>query len=135
MSCASYVDFSQLKDHFHTILQLMPDDYEQSVGILQTHFSDEEICDILFSDNCRIAKSKILNCLIKRLTCKEDLLDLCSQLEKIANSHDLIEILKKIKAGNITMCVRMYVQCMCACTYVYCTWGIFYDDLFLQIGC
>ena len=94
------VDFSQLKAQFHTILQLMPDDYEQSIGKLQNHISDDEICDILCSGNYRIANNKILNCLIGKLNNKEDLLDLCDQLEKITTSHDLVVIIKDIKSGR-----------------------------------
>ena len=100
-----FLGFSQLKRHYHAILQLMPDDYEQSIGKLQKHMSDDEICDILCSSNCRIANKKILNCLIEKLKCKEDLLDLCDQLEKIATSHDLTVIVKDIKTG---LCVCVY---------------------------
>ena len=97
------LDFSQLKAQFHNILQLMSDDYEQSVGKLQSHISDDQICDILCSSNCRIANNKILNCLIGKLSNKEDLLDLCDQLEKITTSHDLMVIIKDMKSG---MCVH-----------------------------
>ena len=77
----------------------MPDDYEQSIGKLQNHFSDEQICDILCSSNCKVANNKILNCLVEKLKCKEDLLDLCDQLEKITASHDLLAIIVDIKSG------------------------------------
>ena len=83
----------------------MPEEYEQSVGKLQDHISDDEICDILCSDNYRIANNKILNCLIKKLSCEVDLLGLCDQMEKIATAHDLTEILKKIRSGILTYCI------------------------------
>ena len=107
--CTFILDFSQLKSHYHAIVQLMPDDYEQSIGILQNHISDDQICDILCSSNYRIANNKILNCFVKKLSCEEDLLDLCDQLEKIAAAHDLKEILKKIRSG-ILLYVCMYVM-------------------------
>ena len=81
----------------------MPDSYEQSIGKLQSHFSDEQICDILCSSNCKVANNKILNCLVEKLTCKEDLLDLCEQLDKLAESNDLVVTIKDIKSGMCCM--------------------------------
>jgi len=89
----------------------MPDDYEQSVGKLQSHISDDQICDILCSGNSRIANNKILNCLIEKLKCREDLLDLCDQLEKIAISHDLMVIIKDIKTGLCLFVCTCMLQC------------------------
>jgi len=78
----------------------MPDDYEQSVGKLQNHISDDQICDILTcTSNWQAGNNKILNCLIEKLTCKEDLLDFCDQLEKITTSNDLIVIIEELKTG------------------------------------
>ncbi|XP_065904252.1 uncharacterized protein [Dysidea avara] len=95
-------DFSKLKSHYRTILQLMPDDYEQSVGKLQSSFSDDQICDILTcTSNWQAANNKILNYLIEKLSCKEDLLDFCDQLEKIATSDALMVIIKDLKTGVV----------------------------------
>ena len=70
-------DFAQLKTHYHAILQLMPDNYEQSVGKLQNYISDDQICMILSSSNSTTANKIILDCLIERMNCRGDLLDLC----------------------------------------------------------
>ena len=82
-------DFTKLKAHYHTILQLMPDDYELTVGKLQNCSSDNQICVILSSSNSTIANKTILDCLIERMRCREELLDLCDQMENIITSHDL----------------------------------------------
>ena len=50
---------------------------------------DDQICDILGSGNSAIAIKIILDCLIERMTCREELLDLCDQLEKITTLHDM----------------------------------------------
>ena len=78
----------------------MPDDYEPSVGKLQNYFSDEQICTILCSSNSTIANRKILDCLIERMRRKEDLLDLCDQLEKIIASLDLMNVVNEIRTGQ-----------------------------------
>ena len=86
------IDFAPLKKYYRTVLQLMPDNYEQSVGKLQNYISDDQICMILSSSNSTTANKKILDCLIERMSCREDLLDLCNQLEIISTS-DLSKIL------------------------------------------
>jgi len=94
------VDFTQLKTHYHTILKLMPDNYEQSVGMLQNYISDDQICMILSSGNSTTANKIILDCLIERLSCREELLDLCDQLETIATSQQLMTVISEIRSGE-----------------------------------
>ena len=48
-------DFAKLKAHYHTILRLMPDDYELTVGKLVNCISDDQICTILSSSNSTVA--------------------------------------------------------------------------------
>ena len=94
-------DFTQLKAHYHTILHLMPDDYELTVGKLLNCISDDQICVILSSSssNSTIANKIILDCLIERMRCREELLDLCDQLEIIITSHDLKNVTNEIRFG------------------------------------
>jgi len=79
----------------------MPNEYEQSVGKLQSQISDDKLFVILNCSNCNVANKMILNCLIEKLVCKEDLLDLCDQLEKISNSQDLMAIIAELKSGTL----------------------------------
>ena len=92
-------DFTELKAHYHSILHLLPDEYELTVGKLLDYISDDKICAILSSGNSAIANKIILDCLIERITCKEELLDLCHQLENVAPSHDLKVIIDEIRFG------------------------------------
>ena len=92
-------DFTKLKAHYSTILHLMPDDYELTIGKLQKYFSDDQICVILSSSNSTIANKIILDCLIERMSCREELLDLCHQLENITTSHDLKTVINEIRSG------------------------------------
>ena len=77
----------------------MPDDYELTVGKLLNYISDEQICVILSSSNSTIANKIILDCLIEKMSCKEDLLDLCHQLENIITSQDLKVVINEIRLG------------------------------------
>ncbi|XP_065900591.1 uncharacterized protein [Dysidea avara] len=92
-------DFTELKAHYHTILQLMPDSYEQSVGKLQDYISDDQICMILSSSDSITANKIILDCLIERMSCREEVLDLCNQLETITTSHQLMMVISEIRFG------------------------------------
>jgi len=92
-------DFTKLKAHYHTILHLMPDDYELTVGKLQNYIGDDQICTILSSSNSTIANKIILDCLIERMSCREELFDLCHQLENITTSHDLKTVINEIRSG------------------------------------
>ena len=77
----------------------MPDDYELTVGKLQSYISVDHICAILSSSNSTVANKIILDCLIERISCREELLDLCHQLETVATSHDLIVVISELKRG------------------------------------
>ena len=92
-------DFILLKAHYHTILHLMPDEYELTVGKLQNYISVDQICAILSSSNSTSANKIILDCLIERMSCKEELLDLCHQLENITTSHDMKIVINEIRSG------------------------------------
>ena len=92
-------DFTKLKAHYHTILRLMPVDYELTAGKLVNCISDDQMCTILSSNNSTIANKIILDCLIEGMSCREELLDFCDQLEKITTSHDMKIVIHDIKLG------------------------------------
>ena len=78
----------------------MPENYEQSVGKLQNYISNDQICMILSSSNSSTANKMILDCLIGRMSCREELLDLCDQLETISTSHQLNMLISEIRSGE-----------------------------------
>ena len=92
-------DFIVLKAYYHTVLQLMPDEYELTLGKLQDYISVDQICAILSSSNSTSANKIILDCLIERMSYKEELLDLCHQLENITISHDMKIVINEIRLG------------------------------------
>ena len=92
-------DFTKLRANYHNILHLMPDDYELTVGKLQNYISFDQICVILSSSNSTIANKLILDYLIETMSCREDLLDLCDQLESITASHDMKIVIDRLREG------------------------------------
>ena len=99
--CCYLSDFAQLMIHYHTILQLMPIGYEQNVGMLQNYISDDQICMILSSRDSTTANKMILDCLIERMSRREDLLSLCDQLQTIGSaSHQLMMVISEIRSGE-----------------------------------
>ena len=98
--CINLSDFSVLKTHYHTILHLMPGDYESTLGKLQDYISDDQICATLSSSNSTIANKIILDCLISRMKCREDVLQLCELLESIAlPKNNLKAVIDEIRLG------------------------------------
>ena len=93
-------DFTELKAQYYNILQLLPDNYELTVEKLLDYINDDKICAILSSDNSAVANKIILDCLIERMTRKEELLDLCHQLENVTTSNDLKVIINEIRFGQ-----------------------------------
>ena len=93
-------DFTELRAHYHTILHLMPDDYELTVGKLQNYISFDQICVILSSSNSSIANKVILDNLIERMSCREDIFNLCDQLECITTSHDMKIVLNELRLAR-----------------------------------
>ena len=113
-----YLDFAELKAHYHTILRLMPEDYELTLGILQNYVNDDQICAILSSSNSAIANKIILDCLIERINRREDLFDLCDQLESVTTSHDLKDVINKIRSGWYLVLWSDYYVCIVVCMWL-----------------
>ena len=92
-------DFTELRAHYHNILHSMPDNYVLTVGKLVNYFSDDQTCVILSSSNSTIANKLILDYLIERMSCREESLDLCDQLESISTSNDMNIAINELRLG------------------------------------
>ena len=97
LSFMCIIDFTELGAHYHNILDLMPDNYELTIGKLQNCISFDQICVVLSGNNCTVANKLILDYLIERMSCREDLLDLCDQLESITTSHDMKIVINELR--------------------------------------
>lgn len=75
------IDFAIVKAKYIDILSCFPENYEATIGCLQSHLSDSDICEVLSMTSGQ--NQKLLDFLILKLKSKEDLLDFCDNLEKI----------------------------------------------------
>ena len=78
----------------------MPDEYEPTIEKLQNFISVEQICNILNSNSSDIANKMILDCAIEQISCGEELLDLCDQLDTISTSNNLKIVINEIRFGK-----------------------------------
>ena len=90
------VAMCHLKDKYTAILDSLP----VSLCSLQQSLTDEQIANILSDDDARAINQKILNCLIERVICEEDILDLCTSLAKIEKAPPrLISVIEQLRRG------------------------------------
>ena len=96
-----FLDFIEIKIRYQDILRLMPEDYNQTLNVLQDCISsDDEIASILGSDSPKDANKKIVDCLIQRMKKRGEMLDFCVQLEQVISSQDLKAIISEIQTGS-----------------------------------
>ena len=106
------IGFEPLKSRYSLLYQSFPEDFMTTVNKLERHLTDKDIAGILSSTNAVLANKMILDSLIMRMKCKEDLLDLCDQLEKINGSPNINSVIHDLRNG---MCVT-HVSTLCACS-------------------
>ena len=95
------VAMCHLKDKYTAILDSLPVPYETTLCSLQQSLTDEQIANILSDDDARAINQKILNCLIERVICEEDILDLCTSLAKIEKAPPrLISVIEQLRRGT-----------------------------------
>jgi len=92
---------SHLKDKYTIILDSLPIPYETTLSSLQQSLSDDQIATILSgSTDDRAINQKIFNCLIELVKCEEDILDLCTSLERITNAPErLVRTIEQLRRG------------------------------------
>lgn len=87
----------------------LPGDYQQTLHKLQDTLTDEQMCNVLNCTNSDSANKMILDYLMASLKCKEDILDLYDQLEKLTNSPNLLHIIRHLREGmlNPILCLQL----------------------------
>lgn len=79
----------------------MPSNYEMSIEKLQNCISDDAICRIFSSGDAITANKVLLDCLIEKMNHREEILDLCDQLERINTSEQLNLLVNELRSGEL----------------------------------
>lgn len=99
-TCHCLIDLHILKDKYSSLLQSFPVAHLSTLECLQDYLTDDCICAVVESANADLANKMMLDCMISKLTCKEDLLDFFDQLEEITSEHNMRSIVNELRQGN-----------------------------------
>ena len=108
-----FLDLEILKHKYPALLQAMPVEHLSTLDCLQDYLTDDCICVVIESVNANLANKVMLDCMISKLTCKEDLLDLFDQLEKISGADSLRSVVNDLRQGCYFINYNRYI-----CHYV-----------------
>ena len=90
-----------LHSKYAAILQSFPDEFSQTLLDLQDDLTPECIFAIMSDEtSAKLANKMMLDYMIAKISCKEDLLDLCDQLEKISNAPKMTTIVSELRTGK-----------------------------------
>ena len=84
-----------MRPYSAVILKYLPDDYMNTLDILQDHLNDDCICAVLSSPdiNVETANKLMLDCLIESHI--EDVIGFCDVIEKISTVINLMDCLRQ----------------------------------------
>ena len=94
-----FLDLEIVKNKYPALLQAFPMEHLATLDCLQDYLTDDCIIVVVGSDNANVANKIMLDCMISKLTCKEDLLDFFDQLEKIPGVDSLRFIVNDLRRG------------------------------------
>ena len=77
----------------------MPEDFLKTINVVKDSLTDLQIKEILNCEGAKSANKKLLQFLTEKMSCGEDLLKLCAQLEKISISSELNRVITEIKSS------------------------------------
>ena len=97
------LDLQILKHKYSALLQSFPMTYSSTLECLQDYLTPHCICAVMESSDAGLANKMMLDCMISKLTCKEDLLDLLDQLEEIKDACDLMSIINELRRGSLSI--------------------------------
>ena len=101
-----------MRSKFDVIVQSLPSDYEKTLQVVHGHLTDDQNCDVLTSPNYTIANKTILNCLMEKVKCTDDIVEFCNQLDKIISLLPdpgvLSSIVSELREGEDVMTLLYY---------------------------
>ncbi|XP_065894743.1 uncharacterized protein [Dysidea avara] len=91
--------FVKFKSHMQTIQDFMPVDFMGTTDILHDCFTDSQVSDVFNCESSIAANQLILKYLTANLSDVKDLLEFCTQLEKISKSLKMNTIISDIRSA------------------------------------
>ena len=78
----------------------MPENYLETVQILESHLCNQHISEIFECSSALDANQTIVNCLTENKTCKPDVLDFCEDLLLLKNVSQLVCIIENLRKSK-----------------------------------
>ena len=95
----------------------MPNDYMQTVQLLERFLCDLHISAICECSSVSDANKTVLECLTENVAYKEHVLDLCERLFLITNAPGLIHVVESLRHCE---CLATYIHMyIIMCIYIY----------------
>ena len=98
----------------------MPNDYMQTVQLLERFLCDLHISAICECSSVSDANKTVLECLTESVAYKEHVLDLCERLLLITNAPGLIHVVESLRHCEcLATYIHIYATLLCVYTYIY----------------
>ena len=94
-----FLDLHILQRRYTALLQSFPVTHLSTLECLQNFLTDGCICAVVESTDVSLTNKMMLDCMISKLTCKEDLLDFFDKLKEIKNADALTSIVNELLQG------------------------------------
>ena len=96
----TYIEFVELQSYYVNIIKNMPDNYMETVQLLESHLSSQHISELFECSSALDANQTIVTCLIEKATSKADLLDFCETLLSLKDTSRLVSIVESLRKGT-----------------------------------
>ena len=83
----------------------MPDNYMETVQLLEKHLCSHHISEIFECTSPIDANQSILNCLIEKSTSRADILDVCETLFTLKNASQLLHIVENLRTSKLQIVI------------------------------
>ena len=99
------VGFEVLRSYYSALVRSMPEDYMNTIGQLESHFSGDHIGSILECRDVFTANQRILDCLIEQICTEQELLNFCDWFSSSINAPLLAATVENIRKGKLLFCM------------------------------
>ena len=106
--CVCFVkDFVELRSYYVDIVRNMPDNYLNTIQLLENRLCDQHISEVFECTSALDANQKVVTCLLEKANYKADVLDFCEALVSLKAS-ELVTTVENLRRG--TYVPKVYVH-------------------------